>query len=185
MESGTNNAERTSHCRSSHVQSEAGPMLIFHLLPVFFFAAVTIGQDDSLTFRLEYCNNRTNWWTIMSGMVAACKSRWFTYWIQNNCDYNKRLNHFRINFRIKIGIFSVNFTDPTLPRTPKASARYYAKIVQNDGFIGDQPCDKRAIDGSQGSRFFNYFRFGDIIFYSSSSQIETVSTIVRKKLCKL
>ena len=89
----------------------------------------------------------------------------------------------------KIGIFSVNFTDPTLPRTPKASARYYAKIVQNDGFIGDQPCDKRAIDGSQGSRFFNYFRFGDIIFYSSSSQIETryqtVSTIVRKKLCKL
>ena len=40
-------------------------------------------------------------------------------------------------------------------------------------------------DGSQGSRFFNYFRFGDIIFYSSSSQIETVSTIVRKKLCKL
>lgn len=37
-------------------------------------------------------------------------------------------------FSEKFGLYHVNFTDPKRARTPKASARYYKQLVQENGF---------------------------------------------------
>uniref|UniRef100_A0A8C6IRA3 Uncharacterized protein n=1 Tax=Melopsittacus undulatus TaxID=13146 RepID=A0A8C6IRA3_MELUD len=37
-------------------------------------------------------------------------------------------------FDEKFGLYHVNFTDPDLPRHPKASARYYSQIINCNGF---------------------------------------------------
>lgn len=34
----------------------------------------------------------------------------------------------------RFGLHYVNFSDPARPRTPKASARYYTSIIENNGF---------------------------------------------------
>ncbi|XP_033746871.1 LOW QUALITY PROTEIN: uncharacterized protein LOC117332095 [Pecten maximus] len=38
----------------------------------------------------------------------------------------------------RFGLHYVNFTDPDRPRTPKASAQYFRKLIQNNGFIKPQ-----------------------------------------------
>ncbi|NXK87841.1 LPH hydrolase, partial [Formicarius rufipectus] len=47
-------------------------------------------------------------------------------------------------FAERFGLYHVNFTDPALPRRPKASARYYAQVINCNGFpdpaTGPHPC---------------------------------------------
>ncbi|XP_009872454.1 PREDICTED: lactase-phlorizin hydrolase, partial [Apaloderma vittatum] len=49
-----------------------------------------------------------------------------------------------VGFDEKFGFYHVNFTDPALPRHPKASARYYSQIINCNGFpdpaAGPHPC---------------------------------------------
>jgi hypothetical protein len=35
----------------------------------------------------------------------------------------------------RFGLHHVNFSDPARPRTPKESARYYASVVRQNGFV--------------------------------------------------
>lgn len=35
----------------------------------------------------------------------------------------------------RFGLHYVNFSDPDRPRTPKASARYFTSIIENNGFL--------------------------------------------------
>ena len=35
----------------------------------------------------------------------------------------------------KFGLHYVDFDDPERPRTPKASARYYAQLIRDNGFV--------------------------------------------------
>ena len=39
-------------------------------------------------------------------------------------------------YRLRFGLYRVNFTDPQRTRTPKLSAYYYMKIIQDHGFPG-------------------------------------------------
>ncbi|KFP41948.1 Lactase-phlorizin hydrolase, partial [Chlamydotis macqueenii] len=39
-----------------------------------------------------------------------------------------------VGFDERFGLYHVNFTDPNLPRRPKASARYYSQIISCNGF---------------------------------------------------
>ncbi|KZS05925.1 putative Lactase-phlorizin hydrolase [Daphnia magna] len=48
-------------------------------------------------------------------------------------------------FTQKFGLFSIDFTTSDLNRTTKASARYYAKLVNDNGFMADQPCNNSPI----------------------------------------
>lgn len=34
------------------------------------------------------------------------------------------------------GLYQVNFSDPDRPRTPKASAEFYRKVIESNGFPG-------------------------------------------------
>lgn len=51
-------------------------------------------------------------------------------------------------FSEKFGMYWVNFTDPSRPRVPKASARWYAQVIKDNGFkpgypaLGGQPTGK-------------------------------------------
>ena len=47
------------------------------------------------------------------------------------------------SFRQKFGLFSIDFSTSTLTRTPKASARYYAQIIKDNGFTNSQPCNQQ------------------------------------------
>ena len=38
-------------------------------------------------------------------------------------------------FREKFGLHSVDFDDPSRPRTPKASSQFLKEIVTNNGFV--------------------------------------------------
>ncbi|EFX80212.1 hypothetical protein DAPPUDRAFT_318914 [Daphnia pulex] len=48
-------------------------------------------------------------------------------------------------FTQKFGLFSIDFATTDLNRTEKASARYYAKIVKDNGFTMDTPCNNSPI----------------------------------------
>ena len=39
----------------------------------------------------------------------------------------------------RFGLHYVDFTDPNRPRTPKASARYFTKLITDNGFIKEGP----------------------------------------------
>ena len=41
-------------------------------------------------------------------------------------------------FRQKFGLHHVDFNDPSRPRSPKASARFFKEIITNNGFINNQ-----------------------------------------------
>ncbi|KAJ7407418.1 Lactase-phlorizin hydrolase [Willisornis vidua] len=49
-----------------------------------------------------------------------------------------------VGFAERFGLYHVNYTDPALPRRPKASARYYSQIISCNGFpdpaTGPHPC---------------------------------------------
>ncbi|XP_046643173.1 cytosolic beta-glucosidase-like [Daphnia pulicaria] len=45
----------------------------------------------------------------------------------------------------KFGIFSVDFATADLNRTVKASGRYYAQLIRDNGFTVDQPCNNYPI----------------------------------------
>lgn len=39
----------------------------------------------------------------------------------------------------RFGLHYVNFSDPSRPRTPKASARYFTKLITDNGFVKEGP----------------------------------------------
>jgi len=40
-----------------------------------------------------------------------------------------------LGYSERFGLHHVDFNDPTRPRTPKASAKFYAELVRNNGFF--------------------------------------------------
>nr|CAH0099623.1 unnamed protein product [Daphnia galeata] len=51
----------------------------------------------------------------------------------------------RAGYNEKFGLFNVDFSSPDLPRTAKASARYLAQIIRDNGFRTNQPCNNYPI----------------------------------------
>lgn len=47
----------------------------------------------------------------------------------------------------RFGLHYVNFSDPSRPRTPKASARYFTKLITDNGFVKEGP----AVPSSPGT----------------------------------
>ena len=58
----------------------------------------------------------------------------------------------------KFGLFNVDFSSPDLPRTAKASARYLAQIIRDNGFRTNQPCNNYPIS-KWIEKFYVYYYF--------------------------
>ena len=80
-------------------------------------------------------------WTISNGALDTsnlCAKFYGTYISEILINLSKIISE-------KFGLFNVNFTSPDLPRTAKASARYFAQIIRDNGFRTDQPCNNYPI----------------------------------------
>lgn len=78
---------------------------------------------------------RASLWTAVQDKVDL---RGYTVWsVMDNFEW-------ATGFAERFGLHFVNYTDPSLPRIPKASAKFYASITRCNGFpdpaAGPHPC---------------------------------------------
>lgn len=92
-----------------------------------------LGNIDDL-IRIYYYKHYINQ-LLKSVLVDEIHLRGYYAWsLLDNMEWTGGYNY-------KFGLTSVNFTDPARTRTPKASSKYYSKIVENNGFVeNDSPC---------------------------------------------
>nr|XP_022342919.1 uncharacterized protein LOC111136393 isoform X1 [Crassostrea virginica] len=79
------------------------------------------------TWRIDYFKTYIN--EVLKGIkLDGCNIIGYTAWsLMDNFEWPR-------GFSEKFGLYHVNFTDPKRARTPKASARYYKQLVQENGF---------------------------------------------------
>ncbi|XP_015724338.1 lactase-phlorizin hydrolase [Coturnix japonica] len=93
--------------------------------------------DFNDTWRMHYHRNYINE-ALKAVVLDGVDLRGYTAWtLMDNFEW-------AVGFDERFGFYHVNYTDPTLPRLPKASARYYAQIISCNGFPdpakGPHPC---------------------------------------------
>ena len=82
----------------------------------------------------------------------------------------------------RFGLYYVNFSNPERPRTPKASARFYTSIIENNGFL--KPESKGSVTnnpttskpGKETSNIIRHISIGGNI--SGSSHFSLKETLV-------
>ncbi|XP_035753771.1 lactase-phlorizin hydrolase isoform X2 [Egretta garzetta] len=94
-----------------------------------------LGFND--TWRMHYYRSYINE-ALKAVALDGVDLRGYTAWtLMDNFEW-------AVGFDERFGLYHVNFTDPTLPRRPKASARYYSQIINCNGFpdpaTGPHPC---------------------------------------------
>uniref|UniRef100_A0A8B9TER2 Lactase-phlorizin hydrolase n=1 Tax=Anas platyrhynchos TaxID=8839 RepID=A0A8B9TER2_ANAPL len=93
--------------------------------------------DLNDTWRIHYHRNYINE-ALKAVVLDGVDLRGYTAWtLMDNFEW-------AVGFDEKFGFYHVNYTDPSLPRLPKASARYYSQIISCNGFpdpaAGPHPC---------------------------------------------
>ncbi|NXG44262.1 LPH hydrolase, partial [Psilopogon haemacephalus] len=96
--------------------------------------------DLNDTWRIHYYQSYINE-ALKAVVLDDVDLRGYTAWtLMDNFEW-------AMGFDERFGLFHVNFTDPSLPRHPKASARYYSQIINCNGFPdparGPHPCLER------------------------------------------
>ncbi|NXM75079.1 LPH hydrolase, partial [Serilophus lunatus] len=89
------------------------------------------------TWRIHYYRTYINE-ALKAVVLDGVDLRGYTAWtLMDNLEW-------AVGFDEKFGLYHVNFTDPDLPRRPKASAKYYSQIINCNGFPdpakGPHPC---------------------------------------------
>ncbi|NXS97457.1 LPH hydrolase, partial [Jacana jacana] len=89
------------------------------------------------TWRTHYYRSYINE-ALKAVVLDGVDLRGYTAWtLMDNFEW-------AMGFDEKFGFYHVNFTDPDLPRCPKASARFYSQIINCNGFpdpaTGPHPC---------------------------------------------
>ncbi|NWU93151.1 LPH hydrolase, partial [Upupa epops] len=97
------------------------------------------------TWRIHYYRSYINE-ALKAVVLDGVDLRGYTAWtLMDNLEW-------AVGFNEKFGLYHVNFTDPDLPRRPKASARYYSQIINCNGFpdpaTGPHPCLKPEPEGT-------------------------------------
>lgn len=65
---------------------------------------------------------------ITAIQLDGCDVRGYTVWsFIDNLEWGS-------GFSQKFGLYNVDFSDPDRPRTPKASARFYSSVIEDNGF---------------------------------------------------
>lgn len=82
----------------------------------------TLNDTGRVKYYKYYINN------VLKAYQDGCNVVGYTAWsLMDNLEW-------LAGYTQKFGIHYVNFSDPARPRTPKASARYFASIIANNGF---------------------------------------------------
>uniref|UniRef100_A0A4W3IAM4 Lactase n=1 Tax=Callorhinchus milii TaxID=7868 RepID=A0A4W3IAM4_CALMI len=98
------------------------------------------GLDD--TWRINYHRSYIN--EVLKAInVDGIDIRGYTAWsLMDNFEW-------AMGYADRFGLFYVNHTDPSLPRIPKASVKYYSSIIRCNGFpdpaMGPNPCLHRIL----------------------------------------
>ncbi|XP_054064370.1 lactase/phlorizin hydrolase [Rissa tridactyla] len=93
--------------------------------------------DFNDTWRTHYYRSYINE-ALKAVVLDGVDLRGYTAWtLMDNFEW-------AMGFDERFGLYHVNFTDPNLPRRPKASARFYSQIINCNGFpdpaTGPHPC---------------------------------------------
>ncbi|XP_074001413.1 lactase/phlorizin hydrolase isoform X1 [Numenius arquata] len=93
--------------------------------------------DFNDTWRTHYYRSYINE-ALKAVVLDGVDLRGYTAWtLMDNFEW-------AVGFDERFGFYHVNFTDPDLPRRPKASARFYSQIINCNGFpdpaTGSHPC---------------------------------------------
>uniref|UniRef100_A0A8B9SEC9 Beta-glucosidase n=1 Tax=Apteryx owenii TaxID=8824 RepID=A0A8B9SEC9_APTOW len=89
------------------------------------------------TWRIHYLKSYINE-ALKASLIDDVDLRGYAAWtLMDNFEW-------AVGFAEKFGFYYVNRTDPSLPRLPKASARFYAQLISCNGFPdpanGPHPC---------------------------------------------
>ncbi|KAI1237366.1 hypothetical protein IHE44_0014631 [Lamprotornis superbus] len=89
------------------------------------------------TWRMHYYRSYINE-ALKAVVLDGVDLRGYTAWtLMDNLEW-------AVGYEEKFGLYHVNFSDPALPRRPKASAKYYSLIINCNGFpdpaTGPHPC---------------------------------------------
>ncbi|NWS83668.1 LPH hydrolase, partial [Toxostoma redivivum] len=89
------------------------------------------------TWRMHYYRSYINE-ALKATVLDGVDLRGYTAWtLMDNLEW-------AVGYEEKFGLYHVNFSDPALPRRPKASAKYYSQIINCNGFpdptTGPHPC---------------------------------------------
>ncbi|NXV01008.1 LPH hydrolase, partial [Cettia cetti] len=89
------------------------------------------------TWRMHYHRAYINE-ALKAVVLDGVDLRGYTAWtLMDNLEW-------AVGYAEKFGFYHVNFSDPALPRRPKASAKYYSQIINCNGFpdpaTGPHPC---------------------------------------------
>lgn len=87
--------------------------------------------------RVSYAGSSC-WASLWTAVRDKVDLRGYTVWsVMDNFEW-------ATGFAERFGLHFVNYTDPSLPRIPKASAKFYASITRCNGFpdpaAGPHPC---------------------------------------------
>eukprot|EP00105_Crassostrea_gigas_P000747 XP_011412672.1 PREDICTED: lactase-like protein [Crassostrea gigas] len=83
----------------------------------------TIKDEHRIFYYKHYINN-----VLKAIRLDGIDVRGYTAWsLMDNFEWAR-------GYSERFGLHYVNFSDPARPRTPKASARYYRSIIENNGF---------------------------------------------------
>lgn len=88
--------------------------------------------DDSMRtyFYKYYINN-----VLKAINEDGCKVIGYTAWsLMDNFEWER-------GYLERFGMHHVDFNDPQRTRTPKESAKYYARLIANNGFVPEEYCD--------------------------------------------
>ncbi|XP_076452948.1 lactase/phlorizin hydrolase-like [Babylonia areolata] len=83
-------------------------------------------------FRIDYMRDHIDE-VLKAIRLDGCNVRGYTAWsLMDNFEWVR-------GYSERFGLHWVNFSDPSRPRVPKASARWYAKVVKDNGFLPGYP----------------------------------------------
>ncbi|XP_067683478.1 lactase/phlorizin hydrolase-like [Haliotis asinina] len=118
----------------------------------------TLHDNHRIRFYRYYINE-----VLKAIKLDKCNVKGYTAWsLMDNLEW-------LTGFSEKFGLHQVNFSDPKLPRTPKASAYWYAGLVQDNGYKPGYSRPGGRGSAVQGEGEFHYGTFPKDFLWSAAS----------------
>lgn len=121
---------------------------------------------NSQTIVLFSCLNHDidlSWCSLVAIKLDECNVKGYTAWsLMDNFEWRR-------GYAERFGIHYVNFSDPSRPRTPKASARFYQQLIRENGFKhGYTAIGGRGVAPAMEGQFY-YDKFPDDFAWSTAT----------------